>query len=829
MKNIGSPFFLLASLLLAFLPSSTARDSITPITPLSGDQTLVSSTKLFALGFFTPAGTANSYLGIWYNNIKTQTIVWVANRNSPVAGNSTDAILSISRNGNLIITDRNSNSPVWSSLATSSLATPLAQLLDNGNFVVRNVASGDNDFAWQSFDHPTDTLIPGMKIGVNFDTRINRTVAAWTSDTDPSSSSYTAAMDTNGDPQLYFWSGLKKIWRSGPWDGLHFSGVPETTTYGQFNLSFSFINTKNEVSYSFNNHNSSIVTRLLLNQSGHVQRAIWLWDTERWNFFWQAPGDQCDNYAACGPYGICDPNMSPVCECVQGFTPRNPTNWALMEGKDGCRRKTTLDCRNGTDGFVTVSGAKVPDTAQAVVDFSLGLDGCKTRCLMNCSCTAYALANLSSGSGCLMWVADLVDIRLYTIGGQDVYVRVAAADLGSDEHNHTSELTAVIVPSIVGVVFLLAGVGWCMWRRKNKRRRMLRTSSFHDKRCAEQEQIDNDFELPIFPLEIITAATNNFSAENKLGEGGFGPVYKGRLDDGHEIAVKRLAKTSVQGLDEFKTEVMLIAKLQHRNLVRLLGCCVQGRERMLVYEYLPNKSLDAFLFDKAKSVLLNWQTRYEIIFGISRGLLYLHQDSRLRIIHRDLKASNILLDEEMNPKISDFGMARIFGGDETQVNTMKVVGTYGYMSPEYAMDGVFSVKSDVFSFGVLVLEIISGKRNRGVYSASPHMNLLGHVWSLWKEGNSLKLSDETMNSDFSVDEVLKCIKIGLLCVQERPEDRPLMSWIVLMLASDSGLGLPEPKEPGFFSRFPVDSDSSSGKQESTTINYDLSVSIIEGR
>ncbi|XP_020594839.1 receptor-like serine/threonine-protein kinase SD1-7 [Phalaenopsis equestris] len=183
----------------------------------------------------------------------------------------------------------------------------------------------------------------------------------------------------------------------------------------------------------------------------------------------------------------------------------------------------------------------------------------------------------------------------------------------------------------------------------------------------------------------------------------------------------------------------------------------------------------------------------------------------------------------MNPKISDFGMARIFGGDETEVNTKRVVGTYGYMPPEYAMDGVFSMKSDVFSFGVLVLEIISGKRNRGVYSSSPHMNLLGHVWSLWNEENSLNIVDETMNSDFSVDEVLKCIKIGLLCVQERPEDRPLMSWIVLMLAGDSGLRLPEPKQPGFISRLAVDSDSSSSKQDSTTVNYDISVSIIEGR
>ncbi|CAL9104084.1 unnamed protein product [Musa textilis] len=184
-----------------------------------------------------------------------------------------------------------------------------------------------------------------------------------------------------------------------------------------------------------------------------------------------------------------------------------------------------------------------------------------------------------------------------------------------------------------------------------------------------------DLDLPLFDLGALADATGNFSIESKLGEGGFGPVYKGKLEDEQEIAVKRLSKTSVQGIDEFKNEVVLIAKLQHRNLVRLLGCCIQGEERMLIYEYMPNGSLDSFLFDEAKGWLLNWPTRYSIIVGIARGLLYLHQDSRLRIIHRDLKASNILLDMHMNPKISDFGMARIFGGDDTEVNTKRVVGT----------------------------------------------------------------------------------------------------------------------------------------------------------
>ncbi|XP_059631177.1 probable receptor-like protein kinase At1g11050 isoform X2 [Cornus florida] len=233
--------------------------------------------------------------------------------------------------------------------------------------------------------------------------------------------------------------------------------------------------------------------------------------------------------------------------------------------------------------------------------------------------------------------------------------------------------------------------------------------------------------LQLYSFLQIAAATDNFSSVNKLGQGGFGPVYKGVLSDGHHIAIKRLSRSSGQGIVEFKNEITLIAELQHMNLVKLLGCCIQGEEKMLIYEYMPNKSLDFFLFDPTKSKLLDWKKRLNIIEGIAQGLLYLHKYSRMRVIHRDLKASNVLLDDEMNPKISDFGLARIFGQNENEANTNRVVGTYGYMSPEYAMNGIFSVKSDVYSFGVLLLEIVSGKKNTSFSRLAGPLSLIEHV------------------------------------------------------------------------------------------------------
>ncbi|KAK7257264.1 hypothetical protein RIF29_31112 [Crotalaria pallida] len=405
--------------------------------------------------------------------------------------------------------------------------------------------------------------------------------------------------------------------------------------------------------------------------------------------------------------------------------------------------------------------------------------------------------------------------------GQDLYIRMDASEL-EDQDAHKKVLAIIVattIATIIGMLFLACYLIYIVRRNINQNSEITE----EDQHRGDRE---DDLDLPLLDHSTIVTATDNFSIENKIGKGGFGPVYKGRLASGKEIAVKRLSNSSGQGMTEFKNEVKLIAKLQHRNLVKLLGCCLQGEDRMLVYEYMPNRSLDWLIFDDTKSKLLDWPKRFNIINGIARGLLYLHQDSRLRIIHRDLKASNVLLDEKLNPKISDFGIARIFGGDQTEGNTKRVVGTYGYMAPEYAVDGLFSVKSDVFSFGILLLEIICGKRNRGFYLDDHYPNFVTHAWSLWKDGRASELIDSKIEDSCVLSEVLRCIHVSLLCVQQYPEDRPAMPHVVLMLGSETELA--DPKEPGFY----VKKDSVAANYNSSRsemITNEMTITLLEAR
>ncbi|KAL6896566.1 hypothetical protein ACP4OV_007138 [Aristida adscensionis] len=360
-------------------------------------------------------------------------------------------------------------------------------------------------------------------------------------------------------------------------------------------------------------------------------------------------------------------------------------------------------------------------------------------------------------------------------------------------------------------VVALAGVAVCiccfvLLRKLKKRKRRERAMSELRRLSVAIQNVTTLWRLEegnsgfsLYDFSEIRDATCNFSTQNMLGQGGFGSVYKGELPNGLHIAVKRLSEYSRQGLLEFKTEIQLVAKLQHRNLIKLLGCCIHGdEEKMLVYEYMPNKRLDNFIFDNVNREVLNWPKRLHIIGGISQGLLYLHKHSTVCVVHRDLKASNILLDSEMNAKISDFGIARIFCTNAMQSSTTRVVGTIGYIAPEYALDGICSIKSDVFSYGVLVLEIISGKKTRGSYQYNGNLySLIAYAWQLWKNDRWHELVDPCLEDGGHHAMLKRCMQVALLCVQEDVEDRPAMDDVVRSLSSES-VSLAEPKKPAYF-------------------------------
>ncbi|CAL2253398.1 unnamed protein product [Prunus armeniaca] len=767
------------------ISTTTTPDTITPSRSMRDGETLVSAGGSFQLGFFSPGASKGRYLGIWYS-VDTETVVWVANRETPLGDSS--GVLKVTEQGVLVLLN-STNRIVWSSNSSTTAGNPVSQLMDSGNLVLKDGNETNPDkFLWQSFDYPCDTLLPEMKLGWDLVTGLERYGSSWKSTDDPAPGEFSFRMDRRGFPQFVVMKGDQIMSRAGSWNGLYLTGYPypqQRLTQPKFGYEFVF--NKDEAYYEYRLQNTSMFSRYILNPSGTAH---------------------------------CSVNVSPICACLKGFVPKSPKDWNSGYWSDGCVRKIPLACSSG-DGFLNYTGVKLPDTSSSWYDKSMSLKECKGLCLNNCSCTAYANLDIrEGGTGCLLWFGNLTDMRQFTSGGgQDLYVRMAASELDHIEEKskfNKKKLSGILISSAVFLVVTLL-IGLILYIRNKKLRNQDCTKDY----LGEDRE---DMELPpLFDLSTVAKATNDFSSSNKLGEGGFGPVYKGTLIGGKEIAVKRLSKNSGQGTIEFKNEVILIARLQHRNLVKLLGCCVQEEEKILIYEFMPNKSVDFFIFDQEGQKLLDWPTCFHIIGGIARGLLYLHQDSRLRIIHRDLKASNILLDNNMNPKISDFGLAKTFGSDQSRGNTNRVVGTYGYMSPEYAVDGIFSMKSDVFSFGVILLEMLSRKKNRGFSHPDHHLNLLGHAWILRIEDKPLELIDKTLCDSCIISEVLRCLHVALLCVQRVPEDRPSMSSVVLMLSSD--VTLPPPKQPGFYTERSV-----SGSPLRTRLcSANNSITIIEAR
>ncbi|KAG6689832.1 hypothetical protein I3842_11G194200 [Carya illinoinensis] len=801
-----SPF--IPTLLLLFclglqLANGSVTDTIRPSQSLTTTETIVSAKRKFELGFFSPGNSTRNYVGIWYKK-DPRTVVWVANRERPFPNSS--AVLTLNPDGNLVICGGIMQYMVAN---TSAGNDTYAILLDTGNLrVIKRVS---DVVLWQSFEHPADTLLPGMNVS-DFTTRWSLT--SWKSTEDPAPGLFSLHLGS--------WNELHR----GSWKELIIMKGSEiywsSSLIGRLDDIFVIVGE----SVTWRSKYTDEMLRIILDVKGQFRLLSWTEVDQSWHLL---PSPKCGAYALCGAYSICSETSDRGCDCLPGF--KQLVAEVNKSSGRGCVRKIDLKCGNETK-FFPLPQVDWPSNPNKL-DISDSVD-CKSACSTNCSCIAYAYDHRKHD--CLVWEGPLLNVKQLSEDdgyGNDFYLKLDPSESITKGHKNTKVaglLCAIIIPTIsFALVFSL--LVYCARRKKELKRKgdnlllLELTIESNGSELTESSRHGDSrrgkVKMPLFSFASVSAATDNFSPGNKLGEGGFGPVYKGTLLRGDEVAVKRLSRRSGQGWEELKNEAMLIATLQHKNLVRLLGCCIEGDEKILVYEYMPNKSLDFFIFDAEKRKILDWGKRIQIIQGVAQGLLYLHQYSRLRIIHRDLKASNILLDTDMNPKISDFGMARIFGANESEANTSRIVGTQGYMSPEYLMQGVFSIKSDVFSFGVLLLEILSGRKNT--------RHLLGYAWELWSSDKRSDIMDPLLLDDMSsMSMVLRYINIALLCVQESAADRPTMSDVVAMLSNDSTV-LPYPNQPGFlFVRSKVKANPISGVSDLSYLKNETD-SIFEGR
>ncbi|KAF7112155.1 hypothetical protein RHSIM_RhsimUnG0256000 [Rhododendron simsii] len=537
--------------LFSILTTSNGVDIMTTTKSLADGETIISSGGICELGFFSPGTSKNRYVGIWYREIYYQEIaskavLWVANRETPLF--DTSGVLKLTSRGILVLVD-GKNGTIWSTNVSRSAQDPVVQLFDNGNMVVRNL---DDEvrakyLLWQNFDYPGNTLLPGMKLGKNFLTGQEWYISSWKSDDDPGEGAFQFVLDTHGYPQMFLRKGTADyLYGSGPWNGLHFSGISDLNQIFRFNYGLSLnydLNTE-EVYYTFDVPNALVATRTVLSSEGYVGQWTWLDHTRGWIAMARAPEAGCDMYASCGSYGICNIGNTSMCGCLDKFVPVNPREWEHGNWSNGCVRRTPLGCHEGgEDGFVKYSRVKLPDTRNSSFDRRMNLEECRRTCLGNCSCTAYANLDIrDAGSGCLLWFGDLIDIKEFIEGGgQDIYVRMAYSESGYvnlTPRGRSVRWKWIITALVVSMTLLTAAFFYCILRRKFQKKVGKDLLSYdlgtsigvgnntltQASKSRNSGKKEND--LPWFSFASVSAATDSFSNANKLGEGGFGPVYK---------------------------------------------------------------------------------------------------------------------------------------------------------------------------------------------------------------------------------------------------------------------------------------------------------------
>ncbi|CAO2203576.1 unnamed protein product [Urochloa humidicola] len=509
--------------------AAAAGDTVSERQPLRGNETVVSAQGKFELGLFSPNGSGRFYLGIWYKNIPEQTVIWIANRAAPLSRVASAELRVSPDDGNLELVGISQSSTVagmvWSSNLSSSLSAPsspgssnVAVMRDNGNLVLVDGGNSSN-VLWQSFNHPTDTLVPEAWLGENKLAGEYQTLTSWRDAKDPAPGVFTCTVDPDGSSEFFLlWNGSRAYWRSGVWTGRVFANMPEAVNNVLFNQTYVETPAYRRVTSVL--YDNATITRMVLDFTGQIKQHIWVPYSQSWQFFWAAPTVQCDVYALCGASGICSQRSQPPCQCPPGFTPAAAREWGLNDWSGGCRRSASLQCagNRSTDGFLELPNMNLTDGSLAVGARSRA--ECESACLNNCSCEAYTF---SGGGGCAVWYGGFRNLwQVYVDGGgssaPSLFVRLSASELrrvrgGTGRKNGRLWLVLGIVLACLSALGASAIAAWILVSRKKRRQA----------RMGNQKESSS---LVVYSYGDLRAATKNFS--ERLGGGGFGSVYRQR-------------------------------------------------------------------------------------------------------------------------------------------------------------------------------------------------------------------------------------------------------------------------------------------------------------
>lgn len=747
---------------------------------------LVSPKGTFSSGFYKVGNNAYCF-SIWFTNSFDKTVVWIANRDNPVNGKNSR--LTIHGNGNLALTDGD-GSTVWST-NTFLESGEEVRLLETGNLVLTNKAGR---IIWESFKFPTDTLLALQPLTKNTTLVSARNQGKFLS------GFYNLKFDDNNvlnlvynGPQIssvYWPSNIVNVFDSGrtPYNSTRRAILHED---GRFASSDNLI-------FNASDSGARLNRRLTLDHDGVVRLYSLDESTGLWNISWQPGGlNTCLVHGLCGAYAVCTyKNSKTTCTCPDGFRRSDPADWSK-----GCSPRFKMTCNPADLDFLELP--RVDYFGYDLETFSTGvsLEHCQNLCLNDCRCRGFGYALDGQGQcfpkGSLLNGHSLpntriimyvkVPRRLRSSFGQTVKAKVDELNCSTAEViiNNSSDkqktnndrylkyLTGFLI-AVALIEIILFFLGWWYFLRKR----------VHDEMVNMGYNIVRALGFKRFTYAELQSATRNFKEE--IGKGGFGTVYKGVLDDERAVAVKRL-EGALQGEAEFWAEVSIIGKINHRNLVKLWGFCAEKGHKLLVYEFLENGSLDRILFTDLADTL-GWEQRYNIAVGTAKGLSYLHEECLEWVLHCDVKAENILLDDCFEAKVADFGMSKLFKKEINESGFSRVRGTRGYLAPEWMLNLKIDAKADVYSYGVVLLELLTGKTASGFQSTKVHDNECNHLvqWVTQKiqvEGPE-KIFDERVNGEDSKEKLKRMLTVAMLCIREDRDTRPAMSKVVELLVEN---------------------------------------------